>query len=108
MCVHSSISHTHTPTRRLLHGWRSCLSLCCGWRLAVFFLHAETHPFPHTYTQVASLLSLARTLFLVLLLAAGSYYLHADTHALVLRPVERMVERVREMAEDPLMQVCVQ
>lgn len=51
------------------------------------------------------MLSLARTLFLVLLLAAGSYFIHRDTRRLVLRPVERMVGRVREMAEDPLMQV---
>ncbi len=53
---------------------------------------------------MSSLLSLARTLFLVMLLAAGSYFIHLDTRRLVLRPVERMVERVREMAEDPLLQ----
>lgn len=29
-----------------------------------------------------------------------------DTRRLVLEPVERMVERVQEMADDPLSQVC--
>jgi hypothetical protein len=53
---------------------------------------------------VSSLLSLARTLFLVLLLAAGAAALSLDSRRLVLRPVERMVDRVREMAEDPLRQ----
>jgi hypothetical protein len=46
---------------------------------------------------------IARTLFLVCLLGLGSFLIHADTYRLVLQPVQRMVERVREMAEDPLM-----
>jgi hypothetical protein len=61
--------------------------------------------FCHPTNQVASLLSLARTLFLVLLLAAGAAALSLDSRRLVLQPVERMVDRVREMAEDPLRQV---
>jgi len=50
---------------------------------------------------------IARTLFLVCLLALGSYLIHSDTYRLVLQPVQRMVERVREMAEDPLMLAAV-
>lgn len=46
---------------------------------------------------------IARTLFLVCLLGLGSFLIHSDTYRLVLHPVQRMVERVREMAEDPLM-----
>jgi hypothetical protein len=33
--------------------------------------------------------------------------IHQDTYKLVLQPVQRMVERVREMAEDPLMLAAV-
>jgi hypothetical protein len=50
---------------------------------------------------------IARTMFLACLLAAGAMLIHQDTFRLVLQPVQRMVERVREMAEDPLMQAAV-
>jgi len=68
------------------------------WPTSPPTLHCDPPP------KVSSLLSLTRTLFLVMLLAAGSYFIHLDTRRLVLQPVERMVERVREMAEDPLTQ----
>lgn len=57
--------------------------------------------------QAQSIFGMARTLFLVCLLALGAYFIHHDTRRLVLDPVERMVERVREMAEDPLTQATI-
>jgi hypothetical protein len=54
-----------------------------------------------------SVYGIARTMFLACLLAAGAMLIHQDTFRLVLQPVQRMVERVREMAEDPLMQAAV-
>eukprot|EP00879_Flechtneria_rotunda_P029960 GHRR01032430.1.p1 GENE.GHRR01032430.1~~GHRR01032430.1.p1 ORF type:complete len:567 (+),score=192.97 GHRR01032430.1:174-1703(+) len=57
--------------------------------------------------QAQSVYGIARTLFLVCLLATGAMLIHRDTYRLVLQPVQRMVERVREMAEDPLMLAAV-
>jgi hypothetical protein len=57
--------------------------------------------------QTQSIYGIARTLFLACLLAAGAMLIHSDTYRLVLQPVQRMVERVREMAEDPLLQAAV-
>jgi hypothetical protein len=54
-----------------------------------------------------SVYGIARTMFLACLLAAGAMLIHQDTFRLVLQPVQRMVERVREMAEDPLLQAAV-
>jgi hypothetical protein len=51
-----------------------------------------------------SVLGICRTLFLVILLALGANFIHKDTRRLVLLPVERMVTRVKDMAEDPLRQ----
>ena len=56
---------------------------------------------------VQSVFGIARTLFLVVLLALGSSFIHADMKRLVLQPVERMVTRVKEMAEDPLGQATL-
>jgi hypothetical protein len=56
---------------------------------------------------VQSVFGIARTLFLVVLLAMGSTFIHADMRRLVLQPVERMVTRVKEMAEDPLGQATL-
>lgn len=54
-----------------------------------------------------SLYGIARTMFLASLLAVGAMLIHQDTYRLVLQPVQRMVERVKEMAEDPLMLAAV-
>jgi hypothetical protein len=51
-----------------------------------------------------SIFGICRTLFLVILLALGANFIHKDTRRLVLLPVERMVSRVKDMAEDPLRQ----
>eukprot|EP00878_Enallax_costatus_P013361 GHUV01013968.1.p1 GENE.GHUV01013968.1~~GHUV01013968.1.p1 ORF type:complete len:1219 (+),score=478.50 GHUV01013968.1:437-4093(+) len=53
--------------------------------------------------RAQSLYGIARTFFLACLLAIGAMLIHKDTFRLVLQPVQRMVERVKEMAEDPLM-----
>jgi hypothetical protein len=45
---------------------------------------------------------MARSLFLVVLLMASSQLIHSDTRRLVLEPVERMIQRVREMTDNPL------
>lgn len=54
-----------------------------------------------------SVYGIARTMFLACLLAVGAMLIHQDTFKLVLQPVQRMVERVKEMAEDPLMLAAV-
>lgn len=54
-----------------------------------------------------SVYGIARTMYLACLLAVGAMLIHQDTYKLVLQPVQRMVERVKEMAEDPLMLAAV-
>lgn len=59
------------------------------------------------FTVTQSLLAVIRTLFLVVILALGVIFVHRDTQLLVLQPIERMMERVKEMAENPLTQATL-
>lgn len=43
-----------------------------------------------------------RSLFLLMLFGLGAYFLNHDTRRLVLKPIERMVQRLQDMAENPL------
>ncbi|GIM03026.1 hypothetical protein Vretimale_7833 [Volvox reticuliferus] len=54
------------------------------------------------YSQVAAVLNIARSLFIIVLLVMGAYFLNRDSRNLVLMPIERMLQRVQEMAENPL------
>ncbi|GIL51039.1 hypothetical protein Vafri_7149 [Volvox africanus] len=54
------------------------------------------------YSQVSAVLNIARSLFIIVLLVMGAFFLNRDSRNLVLMPIERMLQRVQEMAENPL------
>ncbi|KAG2449913.1 hypothetical protein HYH02_000019 [Chlamydomonas schloesseri] len=54
------------------------------------------------YSQLSSILNMARSLFIIILLVTGAYFLNRDSRNLVLLPIERMIQRLQEMAENPL------
>ena len=58
-----------------------------------------------TRTQAA--LNMCRTVFVCLMLGAGALFFSRDAHALVLKPIERMVKKVREVSENPLKRFAV-
>ena len=43
-----------------------------------------------------------RTVFVCVMLGAGALFFSRDAHDLVLKPIERMVRKVREVSENPL------
>ena len=49
-----------------------------------------------------SIINIARTLFIVVILALGSILFTQDAQRLVLDPLERMIEKVRLIAQNPL------
>ena len=53
-------------------------------------------------TRMNSLLNMMRTLFVSLLLTIASIYFTKDVDELILNPLERMMNRVNKLAEDPL------
>lgn len=53
-------------------------------------------------TRMNALLNMMRTLFVSLLLTIASIYFTRDVDELILNPVERMMNRVHKLAEDPL------
>lgn len=52
--------------------------------------------------QAESIINIARTLFIVVILALGSILFTQDAQRLVLDPLERMIEKVRLIAQNPL------
>ena len=52
--------------------------------------------------STTSLLNITRTIFVCLVLAAASIVLTNDANRLVLTPIERMLEKVKLIAKDPL------
>ena len=53
-------------------------------------------------TQLESVLNLCRTIFICILLSIASIYFTKDANKLVLEPLERMIEKVRIIAKNPL------
>ena len=53
-------------------------------------------------TQVAAILNLLRTVFIILAMGVGIYLLQRDATRLVARPLERMLSKARALADNPL------
>jgi len=65
------------------------------WHLVFFF---DMRPF----TREESFLALLSTAFICVVLCIGTLFFSRDANNLVLKPVERMVYKVRTIADDPL------
>jgi len=65
------------------------------WHLVFFF---DKRP----YTREESYLALLATAFICIILCVSTLFFSKDANNLVLKPVERMVEKVRTIANDPL------
>ena len=63
-------------------------------------IRPSRHPSPTR--QVSAILNLGRSAFIIAALGAGIVLMQRDASRLVLRPVERMLRRVRAVSENPL------
>jgi hypothetical protein len=52
--------------------------------------------------QIQSILSISRTIFVCVVLSVASIMFTSDANRLVLSPIERMLEKVKLIAKDPL------
>ena len=58
--------------------------------------------------RLESILNMARTVFICIILGFGAMLFSRDANKLVLNPIERMVQRVREISENPLQKMIVE
>jgi hypothetical protein len=56
-------------------------------------------------SQLDSVLQICKTVFILLVLGVGALLFSADANRLVLIPVDRMVQRVKGMADNPRLKV---
>jgi len=68
---------------------------CSNLRITAKFVIRE-------FTQQEASNSMARTCFIVFLLGFGSVSFSSDTQSLVIAPIEKMVNIVKQLADDPL------
>ena len=54
------------------------------------------------YAEIESILNLFKTLFICFVLGIAAHYFTKDASALVLEPLERMIEKVQLIAKNPL------
>lgn len=54
------------------------------------------------YQLIEGIIGLARTTFICIVLAIGSIFFSSDANNLVLNPIERMLEKVKFIAKNPL------
>lgn len=54
------------------------------------------------YIEIESIVNICRTLFVCLVLSVCAIYFQQDANNLVLIPIERMLEKVRLIAKNPL------
>ena len=52
--------------------------------------------------RVESIINIVRTIFICILLTIGALFFSRDAETLVLNPIERMVEKVKIIARNPL------
>ena len=52
--------------------------------------------------QIQSILSISRTIFVCVVLSVASIMFTSDANRLLLSPIERMLEKVKLIAKDPL------
>lgn len=52
--------------------------------------------------KMQSIMNISRTVFIMILLLVGSMMFNADANRLVLEPIERMSEKVKLLATNPL------
>lgn len=52
--------------------------------------------------KINSILSIGRTIFVCIVLAVASVFFTSDANTLVLGPIERMLEKVKMIAKNPL------
>ena len=55
-----------------------------------------------SYTTVESIINICRTSFVILILSLSSIFFTQDAQNLVLDPLERMIEKVKMIAKNPL------
>jgi hypothetical protein len=53
-------------------------------------------------TQAEGIISISRTFFICILLTLASIYFNKDANELVLIPIERMIEKVKMIAKNPM------
>jgi len=53
-------------------------------------------------SQAEGVIGLCRTIFVCVVLGVGSIFFTSDANKLVLNPIERMLEKVRFIAKNPL------
>ena len=89
---------------------------CEEFRLAAYVadLDADAGAFPsyaffdaRAATKTQAALNMCRTVFVCVMLGAGALFFSRDAHALVLKPIERMVKKVREVSENPLKRFAI-
>ena len=49
-----------------------------------------------------ALINICRTIFVAIVLSMGSMYFSKDVNTLAIRPIERMIKKVNEIATNPL------
>ena len=54
------------------------------------------------YTRAEGVIGISRTLFVCVVLSIGSIFFSSDANTLVLNPIERMLEKVKLIASNPL------
>lgn len=55
-----------------------------------------------SYTRIESIINISRTTFIVIVLGIASYVFTKDATEIVLDPLERMIEKVKYIAKNPL------
>ena len=65
-----------------------------GQTVAVFDIRYDT--------RLAAVLSICRTVFICIVLSLGAIYLTKDANTLVIEPIEKMIDKVRKIAKNPV------
>jgi len=55
-----------------------------------------------SYAKIEAIINISRTLFVCFVLSVASIYFTKDAQSLVLDPLERMIEKVKLIAKNPL------
>ena len=106
--------HVSMPFMIQCHSWFNAIHdsmpfmiQCHPWFNAIhdsmpFMIQPNALTMPWSTSALQAILNIARSLFIIAVLASFHWFLSRDSRTLVLDPIERMVASVSELAANPL------
>ena len=114
LVINGTRFENHVNTSFILNGYGHRKLRCEEYQFTAYVSTAMVNKVSFAFfdvrysSQLQAVLNLLRTVFVCIVLGMGAMMFSKDANNLVLKPIERMVKKVREVSENPLTKFDIQ